>query len=271
MPPVIQERVDSRRSNSGLNPWAEIRYRIFDAADDVAARALVASTAPEYYDLFGNGSILVKRTDVEVEPNPDTTTQFEGLARYGLINVDVPEYGFDFSVQSQHITHSLQTINRYGPPGRAAPNQFGALNVTANGPEGADVDVPLGQFHETHYLPSALITGAYKTTLSRMPGRVNNALFRGLSAGECKFLGVTGTSRLDGVYALTFRFAVQPNISGQQIGDIVGIAKAGHDYLWVLYEEVEDTVANTIAQKPRAVYVERNNIWDNFALLGIGT
>lgn len=78
---TIQEEVGSRRSAQGLNPWAEIRYKIFDAASDVVARNLLATTAPSAFDLYGTGSLIVALTDLEVEPDSNISTMFYGTAR----------------------------------------------------------------------------------------------------------------------------------------------------------------------------------------------
>lgn len=264
---TIQEEVGSRRSAQGLNPWAEIRYKIFDAASDVVARNLLATTAPSAFDLYGTGSLIVALTDLEVEPDSNISTMFYGTARYGLINVDAAETTFDISTTSAHITQSLQTA-RYPA---TAPNHLGAIGVTPDGVAGVDISVPVTQFTETHYFPESQITNTYKGTLATLTGKVNLSTFKGFASGECMFLGATLTRRLDGIWPATFRFAVERNRSGLTIGSITGIAKQGFDYLWVDYEIVEDATANTLTRRPRAVYVERVYERDNFGLLGIGT
>jgi hypothetical protein len=85
---------------------------------------------------------------------------------------------------------------------------------------------------------------------------VNDTEFRGRAAGEVLFLGATGAKRGRGDWEITFRFAASPNATGIAIGDITGIAKNGWDYLWVLYEEQEDSTAKALVKYPKAVYVE---------------
>ncbi len=60
-----------------------------------------------------------------------------------------------------------------------------------------------------------------------------------------------------------------PNVTGQTIGTITEIAKKGWEYLWVLYEKVEDAAAvpPRIVKRPAAVYIERVYDEDTFAKL----
>ena len=57
---------------------------------------------------------------------------------------------------------------------------------------------------------------------------------------------------------------------GLTIGDITGIVKSGWAYLWLRYQEVEDTTAKMLIQKPIAAYVEQVYREGDFSLLGIG-
>jgi len=49
----------------------------------------------------------------------------------------------------------------------------------------------------------------------------------------------------------------QPDVTGLSVGNIVGIAKKGWEYLWVRYQDAEDAAAKALVKKPVAVYVER--------------
>jgi hypothetical protein len=59
------------------------------------------------------------------------------------------------------------------------------------------------------------------------------------------------------------------NVTGKKIGDISGIAKRGHEYLWVRYEDAVES--NVLMKKPKAVYVNRVYKDSDFSALGIGT
>ena len=131
--------------------------------------------------------------------------------------------------------------------------------------------MPVYQFSETHYLDDAVVTGAHKATLFAITGTVNNAWFKGFAAGECLFLGASGSMRGGGDWEITFRFAASPNVTGLSIGPIFGIDKKGWEYLWVRYADVEDEDAKMLVKRPISAYVEQVYNLTNFAGLGIGT
>ena len=135
--------------------------------------------------------------------------------------------------------------------------------------EGTDVTIPVYSFTETHYIPIALVTGAYKATLFGLTGRTNNAGFKGFAIGEVLFLGASGSQRGEDDWEITFRFAASPNVTGLTIGDINGIDKKGWEYIWVRYADAEDQ--KVLVKQPIAVYVEKVYEEGNFAGLGIGT
>jgi hypothetical protein len=136
--------------------------------------------------------------------------------------------------------------------------------------EGVDITVPVYHFSETHYFDDAVVTGAYKATLFLLTGTVNNAGFKGFSAGEVLFLGASGSKRGKEPWEVSFKFAASPNVTGLSVGDITGIAKKGWEYLWVRYNDQEDTVAKVLVKRPVAAYVEQVYGYGNFAGLGIG-
>ena len=109
---------------------------------------------------------------------------------------------------------------------------------------------------------------------------MNNATFRGLAAGECLFLGASGTLHgtefTDGTsgggdWEITYRFAASPNKTGITIGSISGIAKKGWEYLWVRYADVEDMNAMAMVKRPVAAYVEQVYESADFSSLDIGS
>jgi hypothetical protein len=254
-------------------------YTITGTADEAEALAALKSVAPT--TLHG-----MKRQPVTVEPVHVDTTNPDKCIWTGTVNYapfDPPEvpvppetgdstFSFETSGGTQHITQSLQTVGSY-PPG-TAPNFRGAIGVTHDNVEGVDITVPVYNFSETHYLSAATVTTAYKGTLFQLTGKVNSGAFRGMEAGECLFLGASGSRRGTGPdedWEITFRFAGSPNRTGITVGPISGIAKKGWEYLWVRYADAEDAGSNTLVKQPVAAYVEKVYEDGNFAALGIGT
>lgn len=266
MPITIEEKFGRVLSDNS----AELTYIVRGTDSDVAARNETLSTSPVTH----NG---LKRDDVEAEEI--ASDMWLCVVRYASPERTEPEAGessFSFETRggSQHITQSLATVASYASPEvPGAPNFQGAIGVTADGVEGVDITVPVYTFSETHYLTNAQVTNAYKGTLFGLTGSVNNASFKGLAAGECLFLGAAGSRRgtsSDDLWEISFAFAGSPNVTGLTIGTIAGVAKKGWEYLWVRYQEAEDTDAKMLIQKPLAAYVEQVYRYGNFALLGIG-
>ena len=87
------------------------------------------------------------------------------------------------------------------------------------------------------------------------------------------FVGCSGSQEWDddkgrGPWSLSFRFVASKNVTGETIGDISGVNKKGHEYLWVRYEDAVDS--NVLLKKPKAVYVNKVYRESSFSVLGIG-
>ena len=267
---VCTEKIDSRQITDAQS--AELLFTIVGTADEAAALAALKATAPA---ALGG----LKRQPVSVEPvhvdtaNPGTCI-WTGPAAYApRERAEPPQTGesvfnFDTGGGTQHITQSLQTVARY--PSGSAPDFKGAIGVTHDNVEGVDITVPVYTFSETHYLAASQVTNAYKMTLFALTGKINNAAFKGLAAGECLFLGASGSKRGVEDWEITFRFAGSPNRTGLAVGPITGISKKGWEYLWVRYADTEDTASHTLVKQPVAAYVERVYEEGNFSALGIG-
>jgi len=269
VPITVTEKFESRRSTSGDNPSAELVYTVRGTTEDLAARNAAEAQSPDTYD-------DLPRQSVAVEPvGPE---HWEATVRYALTQQSSPpqtgdsSFNFDTGGGTQHITQSKATVGTYAAPGTTAPDFQGAIGVTQDSVNGIDITVPVYQFSETHYLPAAQVTSAYKGTLFNLTGKVNNGSYRGFAAGELLFLGASGSRRGTGAdddWEITFRFAASPNVTGLSVGPMNGIAKKGWEYLWVRYADAEDTSASTIVKRPVSAYVERVYDSGNFGGLGI--
>ncbi len=270
MPISVTEKFESRQSSLGDNASVELAFNIAGTDDDIAAKVALLAASPVWYD----GLI---RQSASIDPvGPQL---WDGKVRYGRKEKQPPTgestYTFDTGGGTQHITQSIETIAAYA---NSRPPYFaGAIGVTHDSVEGVDITIPVYQFSETHYLPASVVTDAYKGQLFRATGKVNNAPFRGCAAGECLFLGASGSRRQqgetegDGDWEISFKFAGSPNVTGLTIGDITDIDKKGWEYMWVRYEDAEDDDANVLVKKPTAVYIEKVYEDADFSVLGLGT
>lgn len=259
---TINEQFDSRESTESIDsPSIDLKYQVTGTEDDVAVRTIVEATIPAFYLGLPFQSFHLKPLgggvwDVDV--------------RYGKKEqkeTGDSSFSFDTGGGTTHITQSLETVVKYAPTGKTAPDFKGAINVTVDAVEGTDITIPVYNFTETHYIPSSLVTGAYKATLFALTGKVNNSTFKGFAAGEVLFLGASGSVRGTEDWEITFRFAASPNMTGIVIGDI-NAAKKGWEFLWVRYADAED--ADVLVKQPIAVYIEKVYEEADFSGLGIG-
>ena len=267
---TLTEKIDSREWTEADKSSVTFHYILDGTADDLTAKSLLLSSTPTSYD----GLV---RDECTLEPIfVDTVTgvgKWDCRVRYVKPEVGESSFAFDTGGGTQHTTQSITTVSRYAASG-TAPDFGGAIGVTHDNVEGVDITVPIYNFSETHYLSAAKVTTAYKGTLFQLTGKVNSGSFRGLAAGECLFLGASGSRRGTGPdddWEITFRFAGSPNRTGISVGPITGISKKGWEYLWVRYADAEDTGSNTLVKQPVAAYVEKVYEEGNFAALGIGT
>jgi hypothetical protein len=177
---------------------------------------------------------------------------------------------FDTTGGTQHITQA------YGETkfGTNAPDQQKAIGVDSNGVNGVDIVVPQLQWQEQYDVPNAYVTSEWIRGVAGVTGTTNAATFRGFEAGEVLFVGCSGSQEWDdqkgrGPWSLSFRFVASKNVTGETIGDISGVSKKGHEYLWVRYEDAVSS--NVLLKKPKAVYVNKVYRESNFSQLGIGT
>ncbi|MGV6815315.1 MAG: hypothetical protein ACWA5W_09970 [Phycisphaerales bacterium] len=269
MPITVTEKFESRRSTTGDNPSAELGYTVRGTDDDLAARSAVEAASPTTYDNLPRQAVAVEPVGPE---HWDATVRFAPNHQSSPPQTGESVFNFDTGGGSQHITQSKATIGTYAAPGTTAPNFQGGISVTADSVNGVDITVPVYQFSETHYLPAATVSEAYKVLLFELTGKVNSAGFKGFAAGEVLFLGASGSRRgtdPQDDWEISFRFAVSPNVTGLAVGPITGINKQGWEYLWVRYADAEDTAASTIVKRPIAAYVERVYDTANLGAMGI--
>lgn len=281
MAATATEKIDSRPVTRGDSNSATLTYLIENAADHDEAQTALLAAAPATFD----SNLTIKSWTVEpLEGDDPTLSQlWNGTVNYAKNTKTKTDqetgestFSFDTTGGTVHITQTLATINTYGD----APDFEGAIGVERTDKEisvnGCDITSPVYTFSETHYIAAATVTNTYKGNIFKLTGKVNNATFKGCDAGECLFLGASGSKRSDADWEITFRFAASPNVTGKVVGSITGIAKKGWEYLWVLYKEVKAAGegsggGNLIVKRPAGVYIERVYEDGDFSTLGIGT
>jgi hypothetical protein len=267
--PVVEELFDGRTEVISDKPSAEIPYIVRQAEDEDEVKAAALAATPWYYAGLPRRSIELAerinedtwRVTVRYE-KPDNNDQQQQQ------NAPEPVVSFDTGGGTQHITQSLDTRSKYGP---AATDELGgAIGYDGENVGGVDITVPVYNFTETHYLPDAVVSMAYRGILFRATGTVNLDPFRGFAPGEVLFLGASGSKRGEEDWEITFKFAALPNRMDIMVGDIGPITKLGWDYMWVQYAPDVDEDKKQLIKKPVAVYIEQVYEESIFLLMGIG-
>jgi hypothetical protein len=263
------EKPESRVISAGGSKAATLRYAVQGTNSEQDALNALRDGTPAAFD----GLI---RKGWRVEPVGDGSEWWDGTVEYGGAgtsrDVGASTYNFDIGGGTQHITQAKAHVASYALPGKTPPDFGGAIGVTHDCVEGCDIDIPVYNFSETHYKAKEFVTGTYKATLFAIAcNPVNNASFRGFAAGEVRFLGASGSQRGDESWEITYRFAALPNVTGLVVGGISGISKKGWEYMWVRYEDAEDSGSKTLIKKPTSVHIEKVYGDSDFAGLGIGT
>jgi hypothetical protein len=262
-------------------------YKLFGTADDVAVHAAVN----QQISSVGYGWQYPGVADAQLWAESYSISFLGDNAWQVTINYEktgaepsTPDplkraRSFDTTGGTQHVTQSqeYQDVSGYFYESRypsSATNMSGAIGVDSNGVNGVDVVTPQLQWQESYDVPNSYVTSAWIRSVAGVTGTTNNAAFRGFEAGEVLFVGCSGSQEWDdqkgrGPWSLSFRFVASRNVTGKKIGDISGIAKKGHEYLWVRYEDSSDS--KELFKKPKAVYVNKVYKESDFSSLGIGT
>lgn len=179
---------------------------------------------------------------------------------------------YDTTGGTARKTHALEHIESFARSGETAPDHNGAINVVEDGRvEGVDVVIPQFKWTEEHRLSVAVAGWPYSQVLKAITGKVNNATFRGFSAGQVRFDGATGdfsTANEDAnTILLTYQFVQQDDVSSVTVGEITGVEKDGWEYAWTEYAQEDDSTAKRLTSQAIAVHVERVYDSADFSLL----
>jgi hypothetical protein len=266
-----------RRGKNATSTYTK-SYKIFGTKDDVELHAAINAriSSSEYgwqYPGVEDAQLWVEQYSVSYLGDDawQLTVNYEKKgAEPTTENPLKRSRSFDTTGGTQHITQASDE-RAYGT---GAPPQQNAIAVDENGVNGVDIVVPQLQWTETYDVPNAYVTNGYIRGVAAVTGTTNNSSFRGFEAGEVLFIGCSGNQEWDdqkgrGPWSLSYRFVASKNVTNESVGSITGIAKKGHEYLWVRYESAASS--NTLIKQPKHVYVNKVYKETNFANLGIGT
>jgi len=263
---------------------AEVPYIVFGAADEAEVRAACALAIPDNFPEpdstpTGTGTDTnlgvpgtCERTEIEITDQINETTwlvtaRYERPAWDSMLSPD-GRFSFNTSGGTQTINASIATVGY----GAGADPAIGNHLDDEGG--SAEIDVPVYEWQETHWFYPFQVTGAYKRLVYALTGRVNNASFRGLPAGEVLFRGANGARQGDDPsdkFEISYNFAASPNLTNVTIAGITVASKKGWDLMKLKREKTTITTPKKIVERITAIYVSQVRYPGDFSALGIGT
>lgn len=208
-----------------------------------------------------------------IAPGPGTATQ-KAAEHGGDGGANLPvarNISYVIEGQTQHITQSIETIQKVAT-GADVPRNFGrAIGVDPKDKSVAGCDVHAGEvsFTVTIQIPDASFTGAYATVMENLlchpehnRACVNDAAFFGYDAGEVLIRTAQFDDPQGGYRRGSFRFSVKRNKALVTVSDdpLLRLANVrGWSYVWVTYAPQTQVVGGVSrpAVLPFEAYEER--------------
>lgn len=259
MPVKFTEVFPSRRASDNREGSDDSELSWFAEGSDV--RLDIAAAAPSVVPLVYENRML-RRIDYDpVGPGQwDVTAQYVSAEQHEQNRKLEPgefRFTFDTSGGQAHLTHSpAGKWRKYPASGAAeAPDYQGAINFNAGKVEGVDIGIGSLKLVLTYKFPQGVITNAYLQLLKALAYKRNAAIWFGFQPGEILHLGATGGDGSNAPAEITYHFAADENLTDLQYGSITGVAKEGHDYLWIATAPEVDSTTKWQRPKPIGVYV----------------
>lgn len=199
-------------------------------------------------------------------------------ANYTPFTPDVGGYTVSIdSTGAQILQTSSYAQSRYARTGTTAPDFKKAIDVQDGAPQGVERIIPALKINVRAKIASQYVASPmrYARLIASLTGTVNNAAIFSddegtvFEAGELLFAGASGEIISENPQ-LDFIFLASQNATGLTIGEITGVNKKGHDYLWFLFDYEKDSASGLLISRPRAAYVDRVYGEADHSLLKIG-
>jgi hypothetical protein len=184
------------------------------------------------------------------------TQLWKVTTNYGNSITQSQSFRVDTTGATLRLTHGFSET-RYGPGGdnSTVPPQDAALNVQDGRIEGHEKIIPSMSLTLRDKYPRDWITDAYLDSVENLTGTINAAPFGGRGAETLLFLGATINQPASGDAECEFKFLSGRHIQNLTLGSVTGINKKAHQFLWPLWDTVDDTGANRNRKQIAGVYV----------------
>ena len=247
----------------------EIKYLIIDAGNKRDAMLAALADAPTTVDDCSRSGVRFEKYDgsgnLEVSVLYSNSDASGGGSDDGESTVS-----FDCGGGSKHLNYAISDKIIKGDK-----KSGGAINW--NGKAGSDmeisgIDIPTAQLRETYTKMMSLsrITTSYKRKVAELVGKVNSSSFKGWSAGEVMFLGMSYSApdSASQRVAVTFNFLIQPNEKNVKVAG-ESVSKKGFEYVWAISKSVVDSATNMPKLEVEALYLATVCEEGNFSVLGL--
>ena len=255
----------------GDNPTAEYHYSVNGADTERDAWAAVSAVAPIYYDINGDGLLLLPRVELNVEEMG--SGYWRASVRWGILpQIGDASESIEIISEMHHVTHGLATVWSQGLGSEPAPAVDNGINLRNPGgvPDGIDINVPIMGITFIRYLPATMITAGWKGTIYATTAKVNALPYMGFLPGELLFEGaVLAERRQFNDWEVHYKFRASPNVSDAKLGPFTEVPKKGWEYAWAMTETTVDEETNVETSRVIAGYVEQLYGYADFSVLGL--
>lgn len=277
MPVTIKEHRDSPKVTDGENPTAERTYNIIGAESFSDAMIALLIEAEATYDVYGDGSVILKRGERSIQPNGDDDVWL-GTVQYAKTQKQPkplqPETGspltsFSTGGGTEKRYTFIGTESNYGISPYLSEDFKGAINATRDGVQGVDVPSSNFRWTEQWVFDSGSMTPDQIIAFEYVTASINDAPFRLYADSEVLCRNISADQRADGTWLVKFEFELSRNDDNIEIAGTSGIEKRGWDYLWVNFTEAQGD--KQVIRRPKSAHVGAVLYYTDFSLLGIGT
>jgi hypothetical protein len=249
---IIWEEVPDSRSST-KDP-ASITYKFSASGEfnDGVVRTHAYGMTPAFVDFDGQ---TLYRKDVKLDAvgyaQYLATVPYEKKSRTAG---QVGSYTWDFDTTGATVglKAAKQHVKSYPDDGEW---HKGSIGVNGQDVQGAQIVIPALKYNFRFKHPQGVLTIDYSRTLARHTGKTNSVKFGPFDPGELLFAGANGSDGSEAEAECGYQIIASANETGSSVGEITGIAKKGHDLLWIEFED--DTSGGEATKPPKRVHIER--------------
>lgn len=263
---------------SGAMQSATIPYIVFEAFDEDDALQAVLETAPQDLNGIPLSTIEIsERCNEEVYKVDANYEKDSGSGSSGgsADDENAVEISFSTGGGTKHVVQAINQRLEWKADGFVADQNspIGWNGKTGEEADYAGVDVPDANIQLTLTVKRKMsdLGTSWQVNIAKVTGKVNSKTFRGWSAGQVLFEGVSfsGKENDDNV-SVSYNFSIRPNEKNVKVatkpnGGDIRITKRGFEYAWVVTKRNDRTGKDDV----KAVFLSEVLQYADFSVLGV--